>query len=358
MPLIKSYRLNINSDILKALTLSIFLEVFLVFTFVIIKKSSIIFIPGVLPQIILYSIIFSFLLSLILIALRNFSKNFYINSIIFSAVFILLDYPYYILIDPKTIFSISVFHIIFIAFFSILTVFIFFKTRFNGMAAFVFICIFEIFSFLSISIDISKYFYLIWEMVSISLVMFMADIIIRNSLEFNRTFKSRKINLLKEIKKSKFFIAVFLIVIIITILFAPGVSHSYYLLADPTSSMYPVIKPDSVLVVNHINPVDVKIGDIIVFNAPWKNGESYAHQVINICYIHGKEYFRTKGVNNPSKDPLPVPTYDVKGLVAYSIPYAGYIIIYSKVIISVVFFAFSAMLLLPKKRRHSGYVYR
>ena len=30
----------------------------------------------------------------------------------------------------------------------------------------------------------------------------------------------------------------------------------------------------------------------------------FAHQVIRICYIGGHEYFRTKGVANPSQDPV------------------------------------------------------
>jgi signal peptidase len=209
-----------------------------------------------------------------------------------------------------------------------------------------------VFTSLSINIDVSKYYYLIWEMITLSLVIFISDLIIKSSFNFKNVFSGSRINIKKAVKNSRWLIFIIVIVSIASIAIAPGISeHSYFVIGDPTGSMYPVIKPGSILFVGPIKTSSVKVGDIIVFNAPWENGTLFAHQVIRICYIGGHEYFRTKGVANPSQDPEPVPTYDVKGHVLFSVPYLGYALIYSKLILAIVFVGIAGMLLYPGRKR-------
>ncbi|WMT51810.1 MAG: signal peptidase I [Ferroplasma sp.] len=352
LPMVFNIRLNINMDIVKMAAMGIFMEIFLLEPGIAFHKITFHFYAGVLPSTLAYSAITAFSLYLVLLCIEKSGiKNFAIEGLIFGSTVLLFYYPYYVLIDTKTIFSIAVFNIIFIFFLALTVLFIFYKSGFNFAGILSFLFIFMVFTSLSINIDVSKYYYLMWEMITLSLVIFISDFIMKSSFNFKNVFSGNRINLKKALKNSKWLIVIVVIVSIASIAIAPGISdHSYFVIGDPTGSMYPVIKPGSILFVGPIKASSVKVGDIIVFNAPWENGTLFAHQVIRICYIGGHEYFRTKGVANPSQDPDPVPTYDVRGHVLFSIPYLGYTLIYSKIILAIVFVGIAGMLLYPGRK--------
>ncbi len=54
--------------------------------------------------------------------------------------------------------------------------------------------------------------------------------------------------------------------------------------------------------IQEFNPEDVKVGDIVVYDAKWVN-EPVIHRVINITEINGTKYFVIKGDNNNAADP-------------------------------------------------------
>lgn len=355
LPFISGIKIKIDGNVAKLAILAILMEIFLVEPGIAFNKVSFVLYANTLPVKIAYAAIVAFSFLLILTGIKKSGiKNFAIAGILFGAVLLLFYYPYYILIDTKTIFSVAVFNIIFIFFFAVTVIFIYYKTNFNFLGMYIFIFLFNIFSSLSINILVSEYYYLIWEMITLSLIIFIADLTIKTSFQFANIFKSNNISIKKSIKQSKFLIVLIILITIISLMVTPGVvDHGYFVIGDPTGSMNPVIKPGSILFVGPINPSSIKVGDIIAFNAPWENGTMFAHQVIKICYIGGHEYFRTKGVANPSRDPLPVPTYDVKGHVLFSIPYLGYALIYSKLVLAVIFMGIAGMMLYPgsKKRK-------
>jgi len=130
-----------------------------------------------------------------------------------------------------------------------------------------------------------------------------------------------------------------------------------------SNSMYPVMKRGDLVVVENVywefNPKDVKVGDIVVYDAHWPvDGNSIVyilqinnktlrvysggktkpviHRVIGKVNIDDSCYIITKGDNNPTYDPELVSldqikrrviTIDGKPLI---IPYLGYISIYLK----------------------------
>ena len=113
-----------------------------------------------------------------------------------------------------------------------------------------------------------------------------------------------------------------------------------------SGSMEPTIYRGDLLIVEGVNPEDVKVGtiedkqgDIIVFDSqgvwPGASPEPIVHRVVGI-YIDnstGKYYFITKGDNNPDTDPpgpgeVLLPAEKILGRVVSIIPKVGYIRIF------------------------------
>jgi signal peptidase I len=92
-----------------------------------------------------------------------------------------------------------------------------------------------------------------------------------------------------------------------------------------------VIEKTNFLGIEEINPSDIKVGDIIIYNATWFP-EPVIHRVISIQKgSDGGTYFVTKGDNNPRADPALVSTSQVQAKVVslgnqpLVIPKIGYI---------------------------------
>jgi len=135
------------------------------------------------------------------------------------------------------------------------------------------------------------------------------------------------------------------IVIILAIL-------SSQLVTVPTESMSPIINPGDMVLVEKTNildvfdeldPNDIKVGDIIVYEKPVQtdNGQSESneeiiHRVIAIGNLNGKKYLILKGDNNIFVDNEKVYLSQVDGRVVMwgrnpiLIPKAGYLIFYIK----------------------------
>ncbi len=93
------------------------------------------------------------------------------------------------------------------------------------------------------------------------------------------------------------------------------------------SSMEPTLQSGSLMMIKPINPNDVKVGDIIVFNVPPMVREYYnyptvvSHRVIEVNTAPSLG-FRTKG-DNTGEDPFTVRPIDIRGTVGNQIPYLG-----------------------------------
>jgi signal peptidase I, archaeal type len=92
-----------------------------------------------------------------------------------------------------------------------------------------------------------------------------------------------------------------------------------------------VIEKTNFLGIQEINPSDLKVGDIIIYQATWFP-EPVIHRIINIqTGSDGQMYYVTKGDNNPKPDPSLVSTSQVQAKVVslgdqpLIIPKIGYI---------------------------------
>jgi signal peptidase len=93
------------------------------------------------------------------------------------------------------------------------------------------------------------------------------------------------------------------------------------------SSMEPTLQSGGLLMISGIEPKDIKVGDIIVYNVPSMVREYYnypptvAHRVIKINTTPSLGY-RTQG-DNTGEDPFTVMPGDIRGTVGSQIPYLG-----------------------------------
>ncbi|MHA1581757.1 MAG: signal peptidase I [Candidatus Baldrarchaeia archaeon] len=102
-------------------------------------------------------------------------------------------------------------------------------------------------------------------------------------------------------------------------------------------SMQPTLHEGDILIVKGVDPEDIKIGDIIVFESSESTphispNRTVVHRVIDIKYDEkqGQYLYLTKGDNNKT-NPIPdgwVPYKDVYGKVIFRIPRVGIISIW------------------------------
>ena len=113
------------------------------------------------------------------------------------------------------------------------------------------------------------------------------------------------------------------------VLFMTGI-FTYKPMAIVSNSMVPVFSRGSVVIVqNAIDPMDIKVGDIIQYET---TGKMITHRVVAIDAAadgSGKRVFITKGDNVGSRDPL-VAASQVRGIIRSQIPYIGYPTIWLK----------------------------
>ena len=95
-----------------------------------------------------------------------------------------------------------------------------------------------------------------------------------------------------------------------------------------------VIEKTDFLGIHEINPTDLKVGDIVIYNAVWFP-EPVIHRIIATgTAINGSQYYITKGDNNQIQDPDPVFDNQIVAKVVtigntpFVIPKVGYITIW------------------------------
>jgi len=94
------------------------------------------------------------------------------------------------------------------------------------------------------------------------------------------------------------------------------------------SSMEPTLQSGGLLLIEPIDPNEVEVGDIIIYNVPTLIRDYYnypptvAHRVIEVYRDHPGLRFRTKG-DNTGEDPFSVRPDDIKGTIGDQIPHLG-----------------------------------
>ena len=63
--------------------------------------------------------------------------------------------------------------------------------------------------------------------------------------------------------------------------------------------------------IHEFNPEDVKVGDVVVYDAAWYD-QPVIHRIINITEINGTTMYVIKGDNNHSPDPYYVKASQIK----------------------------------------------
>jgi signal peptidase len=85
-------------------------------------------------------------------------------------------------------------------------------------------------------------------------------------------------------------------------------------------SMEPALPIGSVVVVQHVDPTQLAVGDIITFTAA--NHTTVTHRIVDVV-ADAQQGFRTKGDASASGDAMVVPAPSVSGRVEYVLPGVG-----------------------------------
>jgi signal peptidase I len=89
-----------------------------------------------------------------------------------------------------------------------------------------------------------------------------------------------------------------------------------------SGSMTPTYSVGSMLVVEAVDPSDVRVGMPLSFVTP-EAGVIETHRVVAVTHDKNGLSFRTKGDANRDADPDPVPASAVRGSVKWSVPHVG-----------------------------------
>ena len=125
-------------------------------------------------------------------------------------------------------------------------------------------------------------------------------------------------------KKIKELLSILVVVALLTpaIIYAlPFIVNGYYSSIIMSGSMEPTIPVGSIVVVERVNPEDVKVNSIIVFQ---RSDLKTLHRVIDKIVENDTYYFKTKGDANENPDPWVVQPDQIQGSLLLTIPYYGY----------------------------------
>jgi signal peptidase len=93
-----------------------------------------------------------------------------------------------------------------------------------------------------------------------------------------------------------------------------------------TGSMIPTYPPGTLVIVVPTAPETIRIGDPITYQLVSGKPDVVTHRVVAISHTSkAEQLFTLKGDNNAVADALPVIPAQVRGKVAYSVPWVGYL---------------------------------
>lgn len=165
-----------------------------------------------------------------------------------------------------------------------------------------------------------------------------------------RARETLKWNQRSELTKTLFIIA---IIVGMTLggygLFTVSMGTSNPLVVVESESMLPTLEVGHLLVLQARAPEEIKVGDIIVFNAGYHT-KPIVHRIVEIQNVTGELHYYTLGDNNDLRDPGYRVHEDIIGVVVLAVPYIGHVTLflhepYGFAIVAVLFLA---LLILPE----------
>ena len=108
------------------------------------------------------------------------------------------------------------------------------------------------------------------------------------------------------------------------------IAAGYKPVAVYSGSMVPTLAVGGVAFDRAVPATSVRVGDVITFEDPYTPGRLVTHRVVRIFHTKQGPAYRTKGDANAARDPWTIRLPDHVGRVSFSVPYAGYVLWYSR----------------------------
>lgn len=124
-----------------------------------------------------------------------------------------------------------------------------------------------------------------------------------------------------------FLLAWILIAVMATLMWGPHLTK-YKTDIIVGQSMEPTIPLYSVIIVEPVKPGDIRRGDVITYEQPDVPGRKVTHRVAEVDRAKdGTPIFRTKGDNNPARDPYETRYDDTGWRVRTHVPHVGWLML-------------------------------
>lgn len=95
-----------------------------------------------------------------------------------------------------------------------------------------------------------------------------------------------------------------------------------------TGSMRPAMPPGTIAVVEPRDFARIQIDDVVTFQARSGDPEVITHRVIGFANVGGERRLVTRGDANGTSDEAPIREEQVRGVVAYAVPWLGWAVIW------------------------------
>jgi len=122
------------------------------------------------------------------------------------------------------------------------------------------------------------------------------------------------------------------------------------LVAVASGSMMPTLEVGDLIIVQGVPPGNIKIDDIIIFNAP--QGSRTIHRVKEVRTLpNGTIQFKTKGDANPNADAYWISEQNVQGRLLYRMPYLGWLTLEPAITVMLIAIVIVVIVVWPETRR-------
>jgi signal peptidase len=173
-------------------------------------------------------------------------------------------------------------------------------------------------------------------------------------------YKNKEWNISMKLKhkQRRLLIDALIIIAILIAFFLAYVGLRFILVTDTpfiviaSGSMSPALEVGDVIIVQGVSPVDIQVGDIIVFDSP--EGARTIHRVAQMQTLsNGTIQFKTKGDANPTEETYWTPEQNVHGRVTYRILYLGWMALIPTIPLTIAVIIIIITLMWPENhRRH------
>lgn len=93
-----------------------------------------------------------------------------------------------------------------------------------------------------------------------------------------------------------------------------------------TGSMRPHLEPGALAIVAPTDPADIRVGDVVTYQIAPGEPQVITHRVVGVnANTGGDRSFVTQGDANGSPDPEAILPVQIRGTVAYSLPWLGHV---------------------------------